>query len=113
MREGQRSPEGRQALSVTEVADHVERFQAVYRNALNDPSRQGVFDVLVRHFADHARTAISERSQPDRPTAGREIAVRFLAHGFAGAVQAWLADPAAEKADLIQAAVACAPTRWR
>ncbi|MEU5092325.1 hypothetical protein [Streptomyces sp. NPDC021356] len=37
---------------------------------------------------------------------------QFLAHGFAGAIRAWVGDPATTKDDLIAAVVACAPAWW-
>jgi hypothetical protein len=35
-----------------------------------------------------------------------------MAHGFAGAIAAWLVDEALTKMDMVDAAVACAPTWW-
>jgi hypothetical protein len=37
---------------------------------------------------------------------------QFVAHGFAGAIKAWLSDNSVTKTDLIEAAVACAPIWW-
>jgi hypothetical protein len=37
---------------------------------------------------------------------------QFFAHGFAGAIKAWLGDDSVTKADLVEAAVACAPAWW-
>jgi hypothetical protein len=40
------------------------------------------------------------------------MAAQFVAHGFAGAIKAWVSDDAVTKADLVEAAVACAPVWW-
>ncbi len=99
-------------LAVTEVADHVERFGAVYRNALDDPADRGVYDAMVRHFNDYALAFMMPTTAPGRPDASHELIAQFLAHGFTGAIKAWLTDPDITKEDLINAAIACAPTWW-
>ena len=43
---------------------------------------------------------------------GSEFIAQFAAHGFAGAIKAWLSDDSIEKADLVEAAAACAPAWW-
>jgi AcrR family transcriptional regulator len=48
--EGRYSPEQMLRLATADVADHVERFMAVYRHALHDPADDGVYEALVRHF---------------------------------------------------------------
>ena len=99
-------------LTTLEVADHVERFRAVYRQALRDPADRGVYDALVRHFTGYALTFMARSTHPDVPRANRDVAAAFVAHGFAGAIVAWLGDPAVSKKDLVDAAVACAPAWW-
>ncbi|MFI9103153.1 hypothetical protein ACIGXA_21785 [Streptomyces fildesensis] len=37
---------------------------------------------------------------------------QFLAHGFAGAIKAWLSDPDTTKEELVHATVACAAAWW-
>lgn len=99
-------------LATADVADHVERFRAVYQNALGDPADRGVYEALVRHFADYALVFIARSTHPDLPAADHRIMAQFVAHGFAGAIKAWLDDDAVAKTDLIDAAVACAPAWW-
>jgi len=110
--EGKHSPAAMLRLTVADVADHVERFQAVYRHALQDPADRGVYDALVRHFAGYAVTFMARSTHPDVPRAQQGVAASFLAHGFAGAIAAWISDDAVTKRDLVDAAVACAPTWW-
>ena len=109
--EGHRGPELLR-LAVSEVADHVERFAAVYRHALGDPADRGVYDALVRHFHHYAVSFLSRAADSDLPAADREVTAQFLANGFAGAIKAWLGDPEVTKEDLVDAAVACAPAWW-
>jgi AcrR family transcriptional regulator len=99
-------------LAIGDVADHVERFQAVYRHTLHDPADRGVYEALVRHFTDYALAFIARCTHPELPATNHQIVARFVAHGFAGAISAWLTDETATKTNLIEAAVACAPTWW-
>ena len=116
--EDQRRTEGYSAaqllrLATGDVADHVERFKAVYQHALHDPADRGVYEALVHHFTDYAMAFIARCTHPDLPAANHQIIARFVAHGFAGAISAWLSDDSATKTDLVEAAVACAPTWWK
>ncbi|MDH6574615.1 TetR/AcrR family transcriptional regulator [Kitasatospora sp. MAP5-34] len=99
-------------LAVREVADHVERFAAVYRNALGDPADRGVFDALVRHFNDYALSFLERTAGRGLPDVSHQVTAQFLAHGFAGAIRAWLGHPDVTKDDLVEVAVSCAPAWW-
>jgi AcrR family transcriptional regulator len=100
-------------LATGDVADHVERYMAVYRHALGDPADGGVYEALVRHFTDYSLAFMSRRAHPDLPGARHQVIAQFVAHGFAGAIRAWLSDDSVTKSELIEAAVACAPAWWR
>ena len=100
-------------LSIADVADHIERFKAVYQQAVYDPADGAVYEALVRHFTDYAVAFIARCTHPDLPDANHDVIARFVAHGFAGAIKAWLRDSSVTKADLIDASVACAPPWWR
>ncbi len=99
-------------LSIVDVADHIERFQAVYEHAVHDPADGGVYEALVRHFADYALAFITRCTHPGLPRANRRVIAQFLAHGFAGSIKAWLSDSSLAKGELVDAAVACAPVWW-
>jgi AcrR family transcriptional regulator len=99
-------------LATGDVADHVERFTAVYQHALHDPADNGVYEALVRHFSEYAQAFMARSAHPDLPRANRQVVARFVAHGFAGAIKAWLSDRSLGKTDLVDAAVACAPVWW-
>ena len=55
---------------------------------------------------------MARSTDPGMPGANHQIMAAFVAHGFAGAIEAWLGDDTVTKEDLIDAAVACAPTWW-
>jgi AcrR family transcriptional regulator len=99
-------------LATGDVADHVERFRAVYQHARHDPADDGVYEALVRHFTGYSLVFIARCTHPDLPDASHQVMAQFVAHGFAGAIKAWLSDDSVTKADLIEAAVACAPAWW-
>ncbi len=100
-------------LATGDVADHVERFRAVYQQALHDPADRGVYEALVGHFTDYAVAFLARCTHPDLPAANHRIIARFVAHGFAGAIAAWLGDDSVTKADLVEAAITCAPAWWQ
>ena len=99
-------------LSIIDVADHIERFEAVYRLAVDDPADGGVYEVLVRHFTEYAIAFIARCTHPGLPDSNHDVMAQFVAHGFAGAIRAWLRDSSVTKDDLISATAACAPVWW-
>ena len=110
--EGRHTAEQIVRLAISDVADHVERFMAVYRHALYDPADGGVYEALVRYFTDRSLAVIARSTHPDLPKANHQVIAQFVAHGFAGAIKAWLSDDSVTKTDLVEAAVACAPAWW-
>jgi AcrR family transcriptional regulator len=110
--EGGYSGEQMLRLATGDVADHVERFKAVYQHALSDPADDGVYEALARHFTDYSLAFIARCTHPDLPDTGHEVIAQFVAHGFAGAIKAWLSDDSVTKTDLVEAAIACAPVWW-
>ena len=59
-------------LSIVDVVDHIERFKAVYQQAVHDPADGGVYEALVRHFADYALAFIARCTHPDLPCANHQ-----------------------------------------
>ena len=110
--EGWHSAEEMLYLTVADVAEHVERFLAVYRQALLNPADRGVYEALVRHFTDYAVAFMERSTHPDVPQANRQVIAAFMANGFAGAIAAWIRDDNVTKQDLIEASAACAPIWW-
>jgi AcrR family transcriptional regulator len=99
-------------LSIVDVADHIERFKPVYRHTVHDPADGGVYEALVRHFTDYAVAFIARCSHPELPDADHDVMAHFVAHGFAGAIRAWLSNTSVTKVELVEATVACAPIWW-
>jgi AcrR family transcriptional regulator len=99
-------------VSIVDVADHIERFKAVYQHAVDDPADGAVYEALVRHFTAYAEAFIARCSHPDLPDHNHDVIAHFVAHGFAGAIKAWLGRNSATKGDLVDAAFACAPVWW-
>jgi AcrR family transcriptional regulator len=110
--EAQRAAPELQRISLGEVADHIERYEAIYRHAVADPADSAVYEALIRYFSDYALWFIARCTHRDLPPANRQVMAEFLAHGFAGAIKAWLGDPSLTRDDLIDAAVACTPAWW-
>jgi AcrR family transcriptional regulator len=100
-------------LTISDVAGHVERFTAVYQHALHDPADGGVYETLVQYFTERSLAVIAQSTHPDLPHASHQVIAHFFAHGFAGAIKAWLSDDSLTETDLVEAAVACAPVWWR
>jgi AcrR family transcriptional regulator len=110
--EGGYSPAQLLRLTIGDVADHIDRFKAIYQHAVHDPADNGVYEALVRHFTDYGLAFIARCTHPELPETNHEVMAHFVANGFAGAIKAWLRDPSVTKADLVDAATACAPTWW-
>ncbi len=66
----------------------------------------------MRHFSDYTLDFLAAGHHGVLPEANRQVIAQFMAHGFAGAIRAWLDDPSVTKEDLVDAAVACAPAWW-
>jgi AcrR family transcriptional regulator len=110
--QGGYSPAQMLRLATGDVADHIERFMPVYRHAVHDPADGGVYEALVRHFTDYGLRFIARSTHPDLPDTHHQVMAQFVGQGFAGAIKAWLSDDSVTKADLVEAAVACAPVWW-
>jgi AcrR family transcriptional regulator len=109
---GRHTPGQMLRLSIADVADHIERFQAVYRQAVHNPADCAVYETLVTHFTEYAVAFLARCTHPDLPDTNHQVIAQFVAHGFAGAIKAWLRDKSVTKEDLVDAAVACAPAWW-
>jgi hypothetical protein len=72
-----------------------------------------VYETLVRYFTEQSLAVIAASTHPALPHASHQVIAQFFAHGFAGAIKAWLNDDSVTKTDLIEASVACAPAWWR
>src|SRR5260370_16208378 len=77
-REEARRAEGRHSaaqmlrLSTGDVADHVERFMAVYQHAWHDPADDGVYEALGRHSTGSSLAFIAGCAHPGHPRTDHE-----------------------------------------
>lgn len=76
-----------------ELAEHLERFSAVYRSGLAEQNWH-LSPPLARMLQDSFEEGMSLVLQDSTQTeAERAIARRFIAHGLVGAIEAWLIQP--------------------
>lgn len=100
-------------LANAAVVDHVERFRAVYGGGPeHDAGDQGVFDALTEHFIEYALDFMHTSGHAPPGGIDRRIVARFLAHGLAGALRAWLRDGGPGRDDLVEALSCVAPPWW-
>lgn len=99
-------------LANVDIVDHISRHRDIYRQALATPPDAVVLDVLVEHFVEYSRVFVGRVPALGLSGGGVELAAQFVAHGFAGAIWAWLLNPSISRDDLEDAAAAVAPARW-
>jgi AcrR family transcriptional regulator len=99
-------------MANADIIDHVLRHRDVYRHALAADADTQVFDVLVDHFVGYSVAFIRGVANVHLTEEGIELAARFVAHGFAGAISAWLRNPAITREVLEDAVAAVAPAWW-
>lgn len=102
------------------VLRHVERHAEVYRRGLGAGSGGGSLHALLSgHFRETSRRLLAERRVAiGVPVDGvatdlvDDVAVRFLADGTVGAIEAWLERPELSADDVVQTYEALLPTWW-
>lgn len=92
------------------VSRHCETPRNAVQHNESQPEPRPLLPAGRRHRAFTGRDALIEH--PELPAANRQVMAQFVAHGFTGAIKAWLADDSVTKQDLVDAAVACAPVWW-
>lgn len=101
------------AESVEQVADHVERFAAVYRRAFAEPTSGAARYVLIDHFTESCEKLMLETDPDRRPAVPPSLAARYLAYGFTGAVDAWTAQESTiTRAEFVAGVHAMYPDWW-
>jgi AcrR family transcriptional regulator len=104
-------------IALVGVAEHVERFRDIYRLALPDPHDNVTHHILVAHFDESIRQRLAlndlqGKTVADAPPLNHAVAARFLAHGFVGAIEAWLEDDSVSRGELIESITQSAPAWW-
>ncbi|GAB2856011.1 hypothetical protein GCM10022221_64530 [Actinocorallia aurea] len=99
------------------LADHLERHDGVYTVGLMGRRSPVLYRILVDHFLGSARVLLHE--DPRLPPAGGDPAEwrteaysRFIAHGAAGVVEAWLSLDAPRDENLLVSALVELLARW-
>ena len=88
-------------ITVADLAERAEVTRATFYNHYVSP-----LELLIE------MPFIPRCTHPDLPDTNHHVIARFVAHGFAGAIKAWLTDDSMTQEDLVDAAVACAPVWW-
>ncbi|QXE39373.1 TetR/AcrR family transcriptional regulator [Streptomyces sp. GMY02] len=109
---GTEPPDVALRLATGDIVDHVERYREVYRQARHDPADRGVFDALTEHFTDYSLAFMRTSGHAPPEGIDHRIVAQFLAHGFAGALRAWLSDDSVGRDELVEAVSAAAPVWW-
>ncbi|MEV0039696.1 TetR/AcrR family transcriptional regulator [Streptomyces sp. NPDC050804] len=99
-------------LATGDVVDHVERYREIYRHARHDSADHGIYDALTEHFTDYSLAFMRTSGHAPPEGVDHRIVARFLAHGFAGALKAWLSDDGVSRDELVEAVSATAPVWW-
>jgi AcrR family transcriptional regulator len=103
--------------SAGELADHLQRFEDLYRTGLVGQRSAVLSRLLVEHFAGSALVLLDRDAHLLLGSAGppawrRKVLSRFIAHGEVGVVEAWLTEPAPRDRTLFISASASFMSRW-
>ena len=108
------------------VLEHVRRHAPVYRRGLADGSGSGLQAMLAEHFVESSRRLRRQGRlrlpgddgplpgvRVDAALAVDEAAMRFVALGTVGLIQAWVVDPDPAVEDFTALVAALLPSWWR
>ncbi len=94
------------------VVEHVIAHRDIYRKALPDPEDGSLHRLLVDHFTVSSAQHIRELPA-GRPELLDDVAAGFVAQGFVGAIEAWLAGPRRSRKALVETITLSFPAWWR
>ncbi|MET3426895.1 AcrR family transcriptional regulator [Actinoplanes tereljensis] len=103
--------------SAAELADHLQRFDALYTTGLVGQRSAVLNRLLVEHFVGSARALLDRDPHllPDGAGSAEwrtKVFSRFIAHGEVGVVEAWLTEPAPRDRTLFISASASFMSTW-
>jgi len=100
--------------TLDEIIDHVLRHEAVYGSAHGASAMYALRVVLAEHVEQSVLSVFSEGFVlPPLPgAASAALQAAFIAHGVAGAVEAWLRMPSPRERELLLAAVETMYPAW-
>jgi len=95
------------------VIEHVVAHRDIYCNALPDPEDASLHRLLVGHFTVSSVQHIRSLDPEHVPELLDDVAAGFVAQGFVGAIEAWLAGPRRSRKALVDTIVLSFPSWWR
>jgi AcrR family transcriptional regulator len=98
---------------INAVVDHIQTHRDIYRQALPDPNDGSLHRLLVEHFTVSSLEHIARMPAGTKPAELiDDAAAGFVAQGFVGAIEAWLAGPRRSRKALVETIVLSFPTWW-
>jgi AcrR family transcriptional regulator len=98
---------------INAVVEHVVAHRDIYGKALPDPNDASLHRLLVEHFTVSSEQHIRTLEREHRPELLDDVAAGFVAQGFVGAIEAWLAGPRRSRKALVDTIVLSFPSWWR
>lgn len=93
------------------VVEHVVSHRDIYAKGLPDTEDASLHRLLVEHFTVSSAQHIRELPTV-RPTMLDDVAAGFVAQGFVGAIEAWLAGPRRSRRSLVETITLSFPSWW-
>jgi AcrR family transcriptional regulator len=97
---------------INAVVEHVTTHRDIYGKALPDPNDASLHRLLVEHFTVSSALHIRELDAARRPELLDDVAAGFVAQGFVGAIEAWLAGPRRSRKALVETITLSFPAWW-
>ncbi|MBF4608771.1 TetR/AcrR family transcriptional regulator [Curtobacterium sp. VKM Ac-1393] len=97
---------------INAVVEHVTTHRDIYGKALPDPNDASLHRLLVAHFTESSALHIRELDAARRPELLDDVAAGYVAQGFVGAIEAWLAGPRRSRKALVETITLSFPAWW-
>lgn len=97
---------------INAVVEHVVLHRDIYVRALPDPNDASLHRLLVDHFTVSSALHIRELDAATRPDLLDDVAAGFVAQGFVGAIEAWLAGTRRSRKALVDTITRSFPAWW-
>lgn len=94
------------------VVEHVVAHRDIYARGLPDTEDAALHRLLVEHLTVSSAQHIRELDPATRPAMLDDVAAGFVAQGFVGAVEAWLAGPRRSRKALVETITLSFPAWW-
>lgn len=97
---------------INAVIDHVVAHRDIYARGLPDTEDASLHRLLVQHFTVSSAQHIRELDPATKPDLIDDVAAGFVAQGFVGAIEAWLAGPRRSRKALVETITLSFPAWW-